>query len=297
MKYGFFIGCTSQNDAYENELSARAVLSYFEVDYKDIEDQTCCGTPIKSTKHEMWAFLAARTFALAKAQEFEAIATICNGCDLSLTEAAHALEEHPKMKEKVAKALEKEGLVYDGPMPVKNILEILYDDIGLEQLKKSTKRKLKGLKTAAHYGCHAIRPHDLERMDDAERPTKIQEIMEVIGAKSPTYPEILDCCAATIIGVDAEKALGVSGQKLDIIKQRGYNSIVNICPFCQKQLGTQQDVIGKLLSIDVKLPSLYLAQYIGLALGLDEESLGLHTNLTGWENLLDIENKSGKRYE
>ncbi|MHA1367496.1 MAG: CoB--CoM heterodisulfide reductase iron-sulfur subunit B family protein [Candidatus Heimdallarchaeota archaeon] len=283
MKYGFFIGCTSQNDAYENELSARAVLSYFEVDYKDIEDQTCCGTPIKSTKHEMWAFLAARTFALAKAQEFEAIATICNGCDLSLTEAAHALEEHP--------------LVYDGPMPVKNILEILYDDIGLEQLKKSTKRKLKGLKTAAHYGCHAIRPHDLERMDDAERPTKIQEIMEVIGAKSPTYPEILDCCAATIIGVDAEKALGVSGQKLDIIKQRGYNSIVNICPFCQKQLGTQQDVIGKLLSIDVKLPSLYLAQYIGLALGLDEESLGLHTNLTGWENLLDIENKSGKRYE
>jgi heterodisulfide reductase subunit B len=89
----------------------------------------------------------------------------------------------------------------------------------------------------------------------------------------------------------------VSGQKLDIIKQRGYNSIVNICPFCQKQLGTQQDVIGKLLNMNLKLPSLYLAQYVGLALGLDEESLGLHTNLTGWENLLDIENKSGKKYE
>ena len=61
--------------------------------------------------------------------------------------------------------------------------------------------------------------------------------------------------------------------------------------------GNQQDVIGKLMNMDLKIPSLYLAQYIGLALGLDEEKLGLHTNLTGWENLLDIQNKSGKRYE
>jgi heterodisulfide reductase subunit B len=245
----------------------------------------------------MWAFLAARTFALAKTQGFEAILTICNGCDLSFIEAIHALEEHPDLKEKVNKALAKEGLVYDGPLPVKNILDILYNEVGLDRIKKSVKNKLNGFKTAAHYGCHAIRPHDLDRIDDAERPTKIQEIMEVLGAQSPNYPELLDCCAATIIGIDAEKALGVSGQKLDVLKQRGYNCIANICPFCQKQLGTQQDVIGKLMNINLKIPSLYLAQYIGLALGLDEEKLGLHTNLTGWENLLDIQNKSGKRYE
>ncbi|NHJ06169.1 MAG: hypothetical protein EAX90_15180 [Candidatus Heimdallarchaeota archaeon] len=287
MKYGFFTGCTSQADSYENEISARAILSHFEIDFKDIEDQACCGTPIKTAKHEMWAFLAARTHVLAKEQGFDAIATICNGCDLSLSELQHELEQQPDLEEKINNALEKEGLHFDKPLPVTNILTILYEDIGLEKIKKQVKRKLKGFTTAAHYGCHAIRPKTIPRPDDSESPTKMQEILETLGAKSPTYPELLDCCAATIIGVDSEKSLTVSGEKVEILKLRGYNSIANICPFCHKQLGASQDVIGKLLDKNLKLPAMYLSQYIGLAIGMKEEELGLHLNLTGWEDLLN----------
>lgn len=285
MKYGFFTGCTSQSDSYENEISARAIFNHFKIDYQDIEDQACCGTPIKSTKHEMWAFLAARTHALAKQQGFEAIATICNGCDLSLSELDHELAHHPELKLKINEALAKEGLQYNKSLPVRNILTILYEDIGIDNIKRDVKRKLKNFKTAAHYGCHIIRPDTIPRPDDSEQPTKMQEILESLGAKSPNYPELLDCCAATIIGVEAEKALAVSGEKVDILKQRGYNSVCNICPFCHKQLGASQDVAGKVIGKDVKLPAMYLSQYIGLAIGLDEESLGLHLNLTGWESL------------
>jgi len=286
MKYGFFTGCTSQNDSYENEMSSREVLNYFKIDYQDIKDQNCCGTPIKSTKHEMWAFLAARIHALAKQQGFEAIATICNGCDLSLNELEHELAQNPELRAKVNAALAKEGLQYESPLPVRNILTILYEDIGVERIRKSVKHKLKKLKVAAHYGCHAIRPTTIERPDDAEKPTKIQELLEVLGAKSPDYPELLDCCAANIIGVNPEKSLTVAGNKVDIIKQRGYNSICNICPFCQKQLGGSQDVAGRIVQKDLKIPSLYLTQYVGLALGIDEEALGLQMNLTGWEELI-----------
>lgn len=286
MKYGFFTGCTSQSDSYENEMSARAILNHFKIEFKDIEDQACCGTPIKSTKHEMWAFLAARTHALAKEQGFEAIATICNGCDLSLSELDNEIAHHPDLRLKINEALAKEGLHYEKSLPVRNILTILYEDIGVENIKKAVKQKLKGLKTAAHYGCHIIRPKTIPRPDDSEQPTKMQEILESLGAKSPNYPELLDCCAATIIGVEAEKALAVSGEKIDILKQRGYNSVCNICPFCHKQLGASQDVAGKVLGKDVKLPALYLSQYVGLAIGLDEEALGLQLNLTGWEILI-----------
>ncbi|MHA1630346.1 MAG: CoB--CoM heterodisulfide reductase iron-sulfur subunit B family protein [Candidatus Heimdallarchaeota archaeon] len=286
MKYGFFIGCTSQNDSYENELSSREILTYFKIDYADIEDQNCCGTPIKNTKYELWAFLAARVHALARKQGFDAIATICNGCDLSLAELEYELSQHPDLREKVNKALAKEGLQYDEPLPVRNILTILYEDIGLEKLKKHVKHKLKKLKIAAHYGCHAIRPTTITRPDDAEQPTKMQEILEVLGAKAPTYPELLDCCGANIIGVNPEKSLTAAGTKVDIIKQRGYNGICNICPFCQKQLGNSQEVAGRMIQKDLKIPSLYLTQYIGLALGLDEEALGLQMNLTGWESIL-----------
>ena len=234
----------------------------------------------------MWAFLAARTHALAKEQGFEAIATICNGCDLSLSELDHEIAHHPELKLKINEALAKEGLHYDKSLPVRNILTILYEDIGIEKIKKAVKRKLKGLNTASHYGCHIIRPKTIERPADSEQPTKMQEILESLGAKSPNYPELLDCCAATIIGVEAEKALTVSGEKIDILKQRGYNSVCNICPFCHKQLGASQDVAGKVIGKDVKLPAMYLSQYIGLAIGLDEEALGLHLNLTGWESLI-----------
>ncbi|MFW9924851.1 MAG: heterodisulfide reductase-related iron-sulfur binding cluster, partial [Candidatus Thorarchaeota archaeon] len=235
---------------------------------------------------EMWLFLAARIHALARKLGFDAILTICNGCDLSLEEFSHEIAQQPYLKEKINKALEKEDLVFTKSLPVKNILTILYNDVGIENIRKNVKRKLKGFTTAAHYGCHAIRPKTISRPDDSEAPTKIQEILEVLGAKSPVYPELLDCCAATIIGVDSEASLKVSGEKLDIIKLRGFNSIANICPFCQKQLGSSQDVIGKLLSKNLKIPSLYLSQYIGLALELNEESLGLHMNTTGWEELL-----------
>jgi heterodisulfide reductase subunit B len=286
MKYGFFTGCTSQSDSYENEISARAVLNHFKIEYNDIDDQACCGTPIKSTKHEMWAFLAARTHALAKEQGYDAIVTICNGCDLSLSELDHELAHHPELRLKINEALAKEGLHYEKSLPVRNILTILYEDIGVENIQKAVKRQLKGLKTAAHYGCHIIRPKTIERPADSEQPTKMQEILESLGAKSPNYSELLDCCAATIIGVEAEKALTVSGEKIDILKQRGYNSVCNVCPFCHKQLGAYQDVAGKVIGKDVKLPAMYLSQYVGLAIGLDEEALGLHLNLTGWESLI-----------
>ena len=49
MKYGFFTGCTTQTDTYENEISARAILNHFGIDFQDIEDQSCCGTPIKTS--------------------------------------------------------------------------------------------------------------------------------------------------------------------------------------------------------------------------------------------------------
>ena len=286
MKYGFFIGCTTQTDTYENEISARAILKHFGIDFQDIEDQSCCGTPIKSTKYEMWAFLSARVHALAIAQGFDAIATVCNGCDLALSELMHELEHHSDLRNKVNEALAEEGLHFDFPLPVRNILTILYEDVGLEKIKTNVKKKLTGFKTACHYGCHIIRPTSIKRPDDAERPTKMQEILEALGVESPAYPELLDCCAATIIGVDAENALTVAGEKIHIIKQRGYNSIANVCPFCHKQLGAAQDVAGRVIGKDVKLPAMFLSQYIGLAIGMDEEELGLHLNLTGWEELV-----------
>ena len=297
MKYGFYTGCTSQADSYENELSAREILKHFGIEFKDIEDQNCCGTPIKTTNHDMWAFLAARVHTIAKNQGFESIATICNGCSLSLSELEHELELRPELKEKINEALKKEDLEFTEPLPVTNILSILYEDIGVERIKKSVKMKLKGFKTAAHYGCHAIRPLSIERLDDSETPTKMQELLEAIGVKSPNYPELLDCCAATIIGVDAENSLKVSGDKIEVIKQRGYNSIANICPFCHKQLGASQDVIGKLMNKNLKLPAMYLSQFIGLAIGIDEEKLGLHLNITGWESLVHGEQEAGSRFE
>ncbi|MBD3192399.1 MAG: hypothetical protein GF308_17300 [Candidatus Heimdallarchaeota archaeon] len=287
MNYGFFTGCTSQADSYENELSARAVLKYFSLNFADIKDQSCCGTPIKSTRFKMWVYLAARIHALAGKQNFDAIATICNGCDRSLSELSYELEANPDLKELVNDALSKEHLQLEQPLPVRNILTILYEDVGLEQIRKSVKQPFNGIKIATHYGCHILRPKTVERPVDAEKPRKMQEILEVLGAQSPDYPELLDCCAATIIGIEPEKAMATSGDKIEILKKRGYQGISNICPFCHKQLGASQDVIGKLLGKKLQIPALYLAQYIGLAIGLDEESLGLHLNLTGWEELLN----------
>ena len=60
------------------------------------------------------------------------------------------------------------------------------------------------------------------------------------------------------------------------MKAAGAQAIVNVCPFCHLQFDQGQKRLGKGAP---RVPSVHLSQLLGLAFGMKDKALGLHTHM------------------
>ena len=285
MKVLLFLGCTVQTEQYAYELSVRSVLPKLGVELIDMPESNCCGYPVKSISPMAWAYMAGRLMAIAE-REGLPLLTLCNGCHLSLTELKWALTEQPDLLDKLNELLEPEGLKLEGKTEVIHVLEFLYDRLGPEAIREHLARELRGLRLAAHYGCHLLRPSTLGRPDDPENPRKLDELIEALGASPVDYPGKLDCCGSGLAPFHGREAMKMVGWKLLEAKKAGVDALVVMCPFCMKMLDGKQTVASRLVGQDVGLPVVYYTQLLGLAMGMSPGELGLELNLSPVERLL-----------
>ena len=255
------------------------MLPKLDIDLVDIKGAGCCGFPLNSMDNLTWTYLTARNLALCEDQHLDML-PVCNGCHLSMCEVTHALQSDPMLKERVNALLASEGLRYEGKVKVRHIIEVLHDDIGPERIHKVVSRPLAGLKLAAHYGCHALRPSELGRPDDSRDPRKLEMLVGALGARWDVYPERLDCCGAGIAVSAGESSLKIAGAKLEKLRTAGFDGLVTTCPFCMRMYDARQDAIGALLGSGTSFPVFYYTQLLGLCMGMDQASLGLHLNMS-----------------
>ena len=287
MKYAFFLGCVIPTEQYHYELSTRAIAPHLGIELIEMDGFSCCGVPIKGFNVVGWLFLAARNMAIAEELGLD-ILTLCNGCYNSFIEAEHFLATKSKVLEKVNESLALEGLVYKGTSKTVHILEAIREHIDLESFKEKLEHPLDGLKIAPHYGCHSMRPSDLISFVDSEDPQIMDKIINALGAENSYYPEKLDCCGSTLTAANYEASFQLTGAKISALQQRGYDALVTVCPFCQKMYDGKQEAVKRITGDKEPLfPVLYLPQLIGIALGIDEESLGLNLNATPVEEFME----------
>ena len=280
MKFAFYPGCTVQSEQYAYEISARRIFPKLGIQLIDVEGFSCCGYPLKNVSVSAWFYLTARNLALAEKLGLD-IFTLCNGCNLSFCEVRHYLERDPTLKERVNSLLSIEGLTYTGNAKSVHILQILRQIIGIDKIQAAVKTPLAGLKLAAHYGCHALRPSKLEMPDDPEDPQSLEELIEALGAVTEDYPERLDCCGQGLAMTTGKTALAISGLKLRAVQDHKFDGLVTICPFCTKMLDAKQNAIkASTGQKDLSMPVLYITQVLGLAMGMKVEELGLNLNLS-----------------
>ena len=86
---------------YAYEMSVREVMPRLDVELVDLENASCCGTPVQSVNMYAATYLAARNLAIAEKMGFTDLLAVCNGCHLSLFEALHLLNHDEKLKEKI----------------------------------------------------------------------------------------------------------------------------------------------------------------------------------------------------
>jgi len=293
MKYALFLGCTIPRRLQQYDLSARAVLEKFGVDVVDIREFNCCGYPIKNSDFKTFVLFSARNLALAEKQGLD-VMTLCKCCFGSLKKVNHLMKQDSSLRDEINTLLAKEGLEVKGNLEVTHFLSVLHKEVGLNTLKEKVTRPFKDLKIATHYGCHALRPSDIMQFDNAVAPVLFDQLVETTGAKSINWPLKLECCGAPLLGVNDELSMDLTEKKLVNGKESGADYLCVGCPWCQVQFDTVQEMMTSQRSTNHRLPSILYPQLLGLAMGIDGDTLGIKMNkidISGIEAFFSQEKK------
>lgn len=281
MEIAYFLGCIMNNRYPGIEKATRILFEKLDIELKDMDGASCCPAPgvFGSFDKKTWASIAARNITIAEDMNAD-IMTECNGCFGSLFETNHMLKEDPEMKDEINAVLAEAGREYKGSVNVRHFAEVLYNEVGLDKIAELVENPV-NLNVAVHYGCHFLRPSDEIQIDNAEKPTILDEIIEATGAKSVPYKDKMMCCGAGggLRSRDIDVTLSFTQEKLTNMKEAGVDAIVNVCPFCHLQFDVGQTEVEKKYGEKFGIPVFHLAQILGLAMGLGSDELTLDSHL------------------
>ncbi len=275
MAFAYFLGCIMNNRYPGIEKASRVMMEKLGIELQDMEGASCCPAPgvFGSFDRTSHAAIAARNITIAEDMGAD-VMTECNGCFGSLFETNHMLKEDEEMKAKINDVLSEAGREFKGEINVRHFAEILYNDVGLDKLSEAVTKPL-NLNVAVHYGCHFLKPSAEIEIDNALKPTILDELVEATGAKSVPYRDKLMCCGAGggLRSRDIDVTLDYTKEKLDNMTDAGVDAIVNVCPFCHLQFDVGQTEVNKKHGTDYSIPVFHLAQLYGLAMGLSADDL------------------------
>jgi heterodisulfide reductase subunit B len=228
-------------------------------------DATCCVEPIglRTMAKDTWLVTAARMLAIAQ-EGGRDVLTLCNGCYMSLREAAHELED-ASVRREVNEVLSAIGKRYDGGVRVHHLTGYLLEHEG--DVRASIVRPLSGLKLAAHPGCHMVRPSGVLKVDRSFRPDVLGKVASWTGATVVANEEWPRCCGGGLAGVDEDLSSKMLTDSAAGFKGSDARAILTPCPFCFVQFDLKQKE---------GLPVLYLAELFALAMGAAPEKIGMH---------------------
>jgi heterodisulfide reductase subunit B len=259
------------------ETSSKAILERLGVGLVDIEEFNCCGYPLRNIEFKAFLLASARNLSLAEKKKLD-VMTLCQCCYGALKKANFLLRENASLRKEVNAVLEREGLLYEGGVEVKHLLYVLHQEVGVEAIKKKIVKTFKGLRIAAHYGCHVLRPSQVVRFDDPVRPSIFDQLVEATGAESIAWPRKLECCGAPLWGIHDDLSTEFTLKKLKNARESGADYLCSACTYCQLQFDTVQQMILSQRGLTHPLPSILYPQLLGLSMGINSEALGLKMN-------------------
>ncbi|HEX8208263.1 MAG TPA: CoB--CoM heterodisulfide reductase iron-sulfur subunit B family protein [Solirubrobacteraceae bacterium] len=278
MKVAYWPGCVSRGFTPELHGSMEKVAPLLDIELVPVDRASCCGAGvIAEHSQELADTLNARTFALAQQTGNAMMMNICSTCQGSQTECQERLDANAEYRERINETLRPEGLTYSkDEVTNKNLLWLLVEDMGLDELRSRVKRPLKDLKVGPFYGCYIIRPTDRLGIDEEKpRDRYLHMLIEALGGTVIEYAGQHKCCGFPIITMNKEASLKQASRHLGDAIDAHADCLVTPCPLCHLNLDMQQPLAERYGGRDLGLPVLHLPQLLGLALGLDPGDLGL----------------------
>ena len=290
MKVAYWPGCVSRGFTPELHGSMDKIAPLLDIELVELDRASCCGAGvIAEHDQELADTLNARTFALAQQVEgAELMMNICSTCQGAQTECQERLDASAEYRAHVNETLGGDGLHYDKGLTNKNLLWLLVEDMGLEELRSRVKRPLTDLRVGPFYGCYIVRPTDRLGIDDLKpRDTYLAQVIEALGGTVIEYAGAYKCCGFPIITMNKEVSLKQAGRHLGDAVDQGADCLVTPCPLCHLNLDLQQPLAERTVGRALDMPVLHLPQLVGLALGLELKELGLQRHVVKPTSVID----------
>jgi heterodisulfide reductase subunit B len=273
MKYALFLGCMIPQRIPSVEIAAKKVFEKLDIAAIELQGYSCCPDSVvaRLLDRKMWLTLAARNLSLAEEQGLDLL-VLCNGCYETLVEAKEILKRDPQTAKEIGEILAKTGKKYEGKVKVRHVIEVLYEDVGVDKIKKFVKKPLK-LRLAIHPGCHMFR--ETEGGDIWRKPKQFEEIVKATGADVVKNKLDRLCCGFPVMQVNEEFALKRNLlPKLAAYQEHGIEGVVVSCPACNVQFETGQVLLRK-YGARYNIPCLHIVELLAMAFGYSAKELAL----------------------
>lgn len=277
-RLAYYPGCSLHSTARELDSSFRASAEALDVDLTEIPGWECCGT---TAAHSASRLLAAALPAneLAKVghdMRLDAVAAPCAACYNRFMHTRHDLAENERLRHEVELVV---GRSVPTDIAVLNLVDVYYDTVGLATLQAKVVRPLGGLKVAAYYGCLLTRPPRATLAEDPEYPTRMDDVLQTLGAAPVSWSYKTDCCGASLALCEQAVVVELTRKIIANARDCGAEAVVCACPLCQANLDTRQGDIKTTDSGWQELPVFYLSQLVGHAVGVPAKALGWNKHM------------------
>ncbi|MDD2449827.1 MAG: CoB--CoM heterodisulfide reductase iron-sulfur subunit B family protein [Sulfurimonas sp.] len=285
LKYALFTGCTAKQSTPEQMMSTLAVAKKLNIELIELTEASCCGAShLQDYDDFLSLVLNARNIAYAEKHELTMV-TICNTCQLNTAMTKHRLDNNAELKAKVNEKLAEVGLEYKGTSNVIHFLYAIIDDIGLDKIKEMVVTPLSQFNIAPFYGCHNIRPSELQNeshksKENPYNPTSLDDLIIACGGMNVDYTEKNKCCGFHVELQAPKTASILTGNAIAGAMDGNADMMVTPCPLCHLKLDTQTKHASEAIGREVELPILHMQQMLGLALGCPADELGLKHHLS-----------------
>jgi heterodisulfide reductase subunit B len=275
MSYLLYPGCKVPYHLPQYGQSTRAVLGALDLPAAEAE-LGCCGYPMRHLYPASHLASAARVMARAR-KKGQTLVCLCKCCFGNLKQAARLLAEEPELAAQVDRALAPEGLQWDGGAPVEHLTTVLARHLDPETLRQKVVRPLAGLKVAALYGCHALRPSSVTGYDNPWNPSLLEGLVEAAGAQPVEWSGRLECCGNPIRRTNPDLSRSMITTRLQQAAEAGAEVLSLSCTHSAMQAAWAWEQAGEAARAAMPAVALY-PQILGLALGLEPAELGLERN-------------------
>jgi heterodisulfide reductase subunit B len=293
--YGYYAGCSLEGTAREYDKSLKAVLKALEVDFREPDDWSCCGsTPAHTVDHVFAAALAARNLAIVEKTGLKTLITPCPSCMTAFKKAQHGMIKSDSFKQEVNELLDEP---YECGVTAKSALQVIYEDVGLDAVAAKVTHAIPDLKVAPYYGCILNRPPEIAQFDDPENPVSMDRILAAAGIEVCDFAFKVECCGAAFGVPKRDMVNRLTHKVLSMAIDAGANCIAVACPLCQQNLDLRQGQVNSLTGSSFDIPVLYFSQIMGLVYGYSPEELALDKVIVSAERFVRSRITAGEAKE